>query len=286
MKFGSRLERCASALLVIGIGVLVSGTKACQEDYNFADQANVPGGTGTPASTLTATASVTPSITPTGSITPTANGTTTATPVNTTDPGDGGEDDGGDNTEDAGAGDDLFNELSALSEGKSGGRADAGAKPDVSGSKGENWLGAAFAKDPEGSWRDGDGDGFSDSFEEEHQSDPQNAGSTPKVETSTRLEDRIRQQEVEQQADRLGDQSRTAEGEEASLDSDVDGVPDEIEEQRGLNPQSIDSDQDGLRDDRELVLGSNPLSVDSDGDGISDVREYALGSDPTIPEQK
>jgi hypothetical protein len=281
MKFGSRLERCASALLVIGIGVLVSGTKACQEDYNFADQANVPGGTGTPASTLTATASATPSVTPTGSITPTVNGTNTPTPVGTDDPADDGED-----TQEAGGGDDLFNELSALSESKSGGRAGGAAKPDAASSKGQNWLGAAFSKDPEGSWRDGDGDGYSDAFEEEYQSEPQNAASAPKLETSTRLEDRIRQQEVEQQADRLGDEARVGEGEDAPVDSDVDGVPDDIEEQRGLNPQSIDSDQDGLRDDRELVLGSNPLSVDSDGDGISDVREYALGSDPTIPEPK
>jgi hypothetical protein len=116
MKFGSRLERCATALLVVGAGVLVSGTKACQESYDFASQANVAG-TGTAVNTLTAavTQTSTPTITPTGSRTP-VEATPTASSTATDTSGDGG-----DETEGVGAGDDLFNELSALSEGKSGG---------------------------------------------------------------------------------------------------------------------------------------------------------------------
>jgi hypothetical protein len=263
--------------------VLVSGTKACQEDYDFASQANVAG-TGTAVSSLTATPSSSPTITPTGSITPADTGTVTPTPSDVAD-------DEGEETGQAGAGDDLFNELSALSEGKSGGSvAAAGAAGAVisagGAAKSENWLGAAFSKDPEDTWRDSDGDGFSDAMEEANQSDPRNSASAPKLEGATRLEDRVRQQEVEQEADRLGDESRSASEGEGESDSDGDGIPDVVEVQRGTNPNAGDSDQDGLRDDREIVLGTNPLKVDSDADGISDMREYISGTDPTITDGK
>lgn len=280
MKFGSRLERCATALLIVGAGVLVSGTKACQEDYDFASQANVAG-TGTAVNTLTATFTSSPTVTATGSITPVGSATNTPQATGTST-----EDDGGDETEGVAAEDDLFNELSALSEGKSsGGAAGPDARAGVA-AKSENWLGAAFSKDSEGSWRDADGDGFSDAMEEEHQSDPRNATSAPKLANTSRLEDRIRQQEVEQEADRLGDESRSGDGADENADTDGDGIPDDIEEKRGMDPNTGDSDQDGLRDDRELVLGSNPLRVDSDGDGVSDMREYVSGTDPTVPEPK
>jgi hypothetical protein len=259
--------------------VLVSGTKACQEDYDFASQANVPG-TGTPASSQTPTPTTTATITPTGSITPVGTGTATATPTGT-DAADSGDEE----TQQVGAGDDLFNELSALSESKSGSGATGAGAAAVAGAKGQNWLGSAFSKDSE-AWTDSDGDGFSDAMEEEHQSDPRSATSAPKLESNTKLEDRIRQQEVEQEADRLGDEARSAGDEEEESDTDGDGVPNGVEEQRGMNPGAADSDQDGVRDDRELVLGTNPLKVDSDADGVSDMREYTSGTDPTIPETK
>jgi hypothetical protein len=285
MKLGSRLERCASALLVVATGVLVSGTKACQRDYDFASQSNVPAATGTPLNTATAAATTTVTVTITGSITPGTATPGTVTPTGTADPGGDSEE-----TQGAVGGDDLFNELSSLSEGRSLAGAPVakeleGAAGDSS-KGGENWLGGAFSKDAEGSWKDRDGDGFSDTLEEEKQSDPQDSASTPRLSGGTRLEDRVRPQDVEQEADRRGDESRRSGDEEVELDTDVDGIPDEIETQRGLNPRAADSDQDGIRDDREVVLGTNPLRVDSDSDGISDAREYAAGSDPTVPEPK
>lgn len=290
MKFGSRLERFASVLLVMATGVLVSGTKACQEDYDFASQSNLPSATGTPVSSATFTPTITGTVTITGSITETPvgsvtpSGSSTATPTVTPVESDDQE------TQGAAGGDDLFSELSALSEGKSSAGA-AGAQRAAARSDsavrahGENWLGTAFSKDQEGAWNDQDGDGYSDSLEEEVGTNPQDASSSPKV-ASTKLEARIRPQEVEQEADRRGDDSRAADGDEVAPDSDVDGIPDEVENQRGTNPNAIDSDGDGLRDDREIVLGTNPLRTDSDGDGISDAREYADGSDPTIPDAK
>jgi hypothetical protein len=46
----------------------------------------------------------------------------------------------------------------------------------------------------------------------------------------------------------------------------------------------MDTDSDGLRDDLEFVFGSNPKVADSDNDGISDGREYTIGSDPMAAE--
>ena len=48
----------------------------------------------------------------------------------------------------------------------------------------------------------------------------------------------------------------------------------------------MDSDDDGLRDDLEIVVGSNPKLIDSDSDGISDGKEFILGSDPIVAEQQ
>jgi hypothetical protein len=176
---------------------------------------------------------------------------------------------------------DLFQELSALGA-KTGGA--AGVAAGAAGSKSENWLGEAFTKD-DGSWQDADADGFSDGLEKDRETDPQNAGSAPSELGATKLNDRISPQDVELEVQRLAAESRDS-GEEAAQDSDADGIPDDVEKQRGMNGTAADSDADGLRDDRELVLGTNPVRSDSDGDGISDNREYMLGLDPTIPEPK
>ena len=47
------------------------------------------------------------------------------------------------------------------------------------------------------------------------------------------------------------------------------------------SPMSMDSDMDGLPDDVEMRIGTNPMNPDSDGDGIPDGRE--VGPDPTRP---
>ncbi|MBK1833195.1 Ig-like domain-containing protein [Roseibacillus ishigakijimensis] len=65
-------------------------------------------------------------------------------------------------------------------------------------------------------------------------------------------------------------------------DGDADGVPDDLEEALGLDPQNPDSDGDGIRDGMEdfdndglpnvgeVILFQNPAEADSDGDGIKD----------------
>ena len=45
----------------------------------------------------------------------------------------------------------------------------------------------------------------------------------------------------------------------------------------------IDSDRDGLPDDMERILGTDPLKADTDGDGVSDRDELKNGTDPLDP---
>lgn len=62
-----------------------------------------------------------------------------------------------------------------------------------------------------------------------------------------------------------------------TVDSDSDGLADDIEADYGTDPQKQDSDGDGLHDGVEaLQLGTNPTTDDSDGDGISDAVEISV----------
>ncbi len=68
-------------------------------------------------------------------------------------------------------------------------------------------------------------------------------------------------------------------------DSDSDGMYDGWEVLSGLDPAandaSLDADDDGLPNNQEFNYGTDPQSSDSDGDDIPDADELADGSDPT-----
>ncbi len=71
------------------------------------------------------------------------------------------------------------------------------------------------------------------------------------------------------------------------LDSDGDGIPDNIETAAGLNPSDNndatgDVDGDGINNLAEYQNGTNPGNSDSDGDGIFDNIELGLGYDPMV----
>ena len=93
---------------------------------------------------------------------------------------------------------------------------------------------------------DSDGDGMSNSFEQQHGLDPLDPS-------------------------------------DASQDGDNDGFSNLQEFQAGTDPSDPDSDDDGLSDgDEILTFHTNPLLADSDGDTLSDCRElYQLGTLPT-----
>ena len=66
------------------------------------------------------------------------------------------------------------------------------------------------------------------------------------------------------------------------VDSDADGIPDNLEIAAGLNPAdasdaALDKDADGLSNLQEYQLGTEINLADSDGDGISDGDEVAAG---------
>lgn len=66
-----------------------------------------------------------------------------------------------------------------------------------------------------------------------------------------------------------------------SVDSDSDGITDDMEVRFGLNPHQADTDLDGLLDgDEVLRTKTNALLADTDKDGASDSVEVNRGSDP------
>lgn len=305
MSDRSALERVAVSIALVSIAVAVTGTKACQENYEVGAQASITSSpatssTPTPGATSTGTITVTPATT--GSVTPTVVAATPTNDVSVEDV-DGGSDLAG------GSGDDgLLEELSALGEKGDSDAVSTGGKGAGSASKGDgNWLGRGF----DGSqWEDSDGDGFSNAREERAGSDANDANTVPSDVEKGQLNARLRQ--LDDDMDGLLNEDELRRGTNMnSSDSDGDGKPDgaetlsggdpldpnnsyvdvdgdglsnSFEETKGLNPNSNDTDGDGLRDDLELVVGSNPIRIDSDGDGISDGREYDLNTDPLIGE--
>lgn len=65
------------------------------------------------------------------------------------------------------------------------------------------------------------------------------------------------------------------------LDSDVDNLSNDEEENIGTDPRNGDTDNDDLSDYQEVNIShTDPLNSDSDGDGMSDGNEQALGFNP------
>lgn len=69
------------------------------------------------------------------------------------------------------------------------------------------------------------------------------------------------------------------------VDTDGDGIGDDLEVAYGLDPMNPDSDGDTVPDGAEVnVYGSDPMDTDSDGDGYGDGVEVAAGTDPVNPQ--
>src|SRR5262249_26092486 len=74
----------------------------------------------------------------------------------------------------------------------------------------------------------------------------------------------------------------------SNVDSDSDGIPDDIEASLGLDPHNPvdaqeDFDRDGLTNLKEFQLGTGLRVFDTDGDGIGDGLEVQSGSNPLDP---
>ena len=77
----------------------------------------------------------------------------------------------------------------------------------------------------------------------------------------------------------------------APVDSDEDGLIDDVETGTGVfidasdtgsDPNNPDSDADGVLDGIEIALGIDPNNADSDDDGVPDGAEVAAGTDPGV----
>jgi hypothetical protein len=73
----------------------------------------------------------------------------------------------------------------------------------------------------------------------------------------------------------------------SGVDSDGDGIPDDVELALGLDPHnavdaSEDFDRDGLTNLQEFELGTDLRNADTDGDGLTDGQEVARGTSPLL----
>jgi hypothetical protein len=66
----------------------------------------------------------------------------------------------------------------------------------------------------------------------------------------------------------------------ATLDSDGDGLSDDVEAVLGTDPLNPDTDGDGLSDGDEVLIGTDPLNPDTDADGLQDGYEVQIGTNP------
>jgi hypothetical protein len=303
-KFSLYLSRICSSLSLIVIGILVSGTKACQEDYNLAPGASGGTATPTPAETVTRTPQGTPSTAPTRTpvaeeedpedpdddedLTPTVTATITATATGTSmglaalnlaalnpDNGDSKDSKISDSEPEA----EFFKDLANLS------------SQDAAGSvaKSQNWLGNAFRDSAEEDRSDYDRDGFSAQIERLFGGDDRDSAAYPK-ELRTRLSSQKKHLILDSDQDGCDDGLETKLGtdpfnsEDHLVDTDGDCLNRDQELSQKSDITRIDTDQDGLDDAAEYLLGLNPQNPDSDGDGVLDGREVALSSDPRISE--
>ncbi|WP_166404843.1 SMP-30/gluconolactonase/LRE family protein [Desulfonema ishimotonii] len=65
-------------------------------------------------------------------------------------------------------------------------------------------------------------------------------------------------------------------------DTDQDGLPDSLEEEKGTDPTQADTDGDGLTDYSEILKNTDPTQNDTDGDTMPDGWEVQYGLEPLV----
>ncbi|GAB4007373.1 binary toxin-like calcium binding domain-containing protein [Nocardioides ultimimeridianus] len=140
---------------------------------------------------------------------------------------------------------------------------------------------------------DSDGDGLTDSQEQVLGTDPHNPdtdgdGLSDGTEVTTTHTDPTK---ADTDGDGLSDgyEVNTSHTDPTKADTDGGGVDDGTEVAAGTDPNNaaddatVDSDGDGLTDLQEAQLGTDPTKADTDGDGLSDGYEVNTShTDPTV----
>jgi hypothetical protein len=254
-------DKFSRLVILLSLGSVIGGAKACREDYCVACNATV--GTIAPTSTttpsVTPTGSITPTVTltsiPSGTLTPTPTGTITITP--TPSP-----------TETDSAEASMRGALRKLSQESAIGSA-------MTQKAFGNWLGSIAQDDS-----DSDNDGYTDWLEQNSGSNVNDASNTPRLNLKKFL------RTADHDGDGLSDNDETLLGTDPKkADTDGDGCSDGAEYLSGSQPTvkdkiQNDSDQDCLSDEIENELGTSAIAKDSDTDGLSDTLEIAIGTDP------
>lgn len=260
-----------------------AGTKACQEDYEFAVRTSIESPTPTPTEEGDEEL-----MTPTA--TPTEDGETESTPTPTPSP----------------ARTRRPTRTATIAVSVEGGLKVTGeVKTSQSKSQGRlsNWLGNIANKSI-----DDDDDGFTDDLESTLGTDPNDPLSIP-TKPSSNLFNRF--SGIDDDLDGVLDSDELKLGLNLELkdsdgdgildgteilcgsdpkdarsvptdDSDADGLTTALETSRKLDSNNADTDKDKLSDALELIYGTDPLNPDSDADGILDGKEIDMASDPVV----
>ncbi|MAJ80572.1 MAG: hypothetical protein CMK30_04485 [Porticoccaceae bacterium] len=141
-----------------------------------------------------------------------------------------------------------------------------------------------WGDDPDMIGEDSDNDGIPDEFEEALNSNPKDPASFPLDSDGDKIPDEL---ELFMRTD---PNNQDSDGDNLNDLEDPDSLKDP---NLGLNPFEnivLDSDQDGIHDNMEIFMGFDPNNAqstnsDSDNDGLPDLFEWAIGcSNPTNPD--
>ena len=306
------VKKLTSILILIFIVLMLGGTKACQQDYDFASKANIgTTGTTTPTDTpetdgtilanttptvfgsitvsVIPTVIISPSLTVIASPSPVVTGTVTVSTTQTVVNIIGNTSSQTDSI--------SLNKAFEASNNRNS------TNKNINSLSNNNWLGEAFQKSKSSDLEDSenqntdlqsdtqvddDKDGYTNSLENEFGTNKKNISSFPKNYLTSNI-NQLLSKLNDTDLDGLNDDKEILLGTDINnQDSDNDGCSDGLEVLSKSNPLDANSkpfndyDNDCLSEEYEKSIGTDPYSEDTDGDGLSDGMEVIIHTDPLV----